>query len=76
MVAPSRRLENVDEALCLTAWRNGEVEEAGRMALYMRSKRRVSKISRTMSMTARVVSNRGRLMESPRPAGELESDSS
>ena len=59
MVAPSRRLENVEEALCLTAWRKGEFDEAGRIVLYMRSKRRVSKISRTMSMAAVVVSNRG-----------------
>lgn len=50
MVAPSRMLEKVEEAACLTIWEKVEVDEAGRIVLYMRSKRRVSKISRTMSM--------------------------
>jgi len=47
------------ETFCLADWRKVEVVEAGRRVPYMRSKRRVSKISRTMSMTAVVVEEKG-----------------
>ena len=51
-VAPSRMLENVDEATCLAPWTNAEVELAGRTLLYIQSRTNVSRSSRTISMMA------------------------
>lgn len=65
-------LEKVEETLCLAAWRKAEVDEAGMMVLYMRSKRRVSKISNTISMVAKEVGKSGSLMESPGQEVELQ----
>lgn len=50
IVPLSRMLENVEVATPFTYWLMKEVEEAGKTAAYSRSKRKVSKISRMISM--------------------------
>lgn len=51
-MAPSRRLEKVEETASLMPFVMVEDTDAGKTLLYTQSKRKVSNTSRTMSMVA------------------------